>query len=161
MKFDIDYKMFDKPLRQAIFNAQRRLNVKVGILGANGKKGVKGKDGKTTEFTMASLGAVHEYGSINGDIPSRSFLRMPIDTRFLDELEANKGFKEAVKSLDVVKMNNEAGLTAKTVIDDAFDTGGWGDWKKLSDITVKRKGSDSILIDTGNLRRSITYEVLE
>ena len=91
---------------------------------------------------------------------------MPIETKFKDELNKNVGFKSALKELNVTKLNDEAGITATVVIDDAFASGGFGEWATLKPKTVKRKTKngkkgDAILIDTGDLRRSITYEVVK
>ena len=81
-------------------------------------------------------------------------------TKFKEELSRNKGFKQALSELDITKLNNEAGLTATVVINDAFESGGFGEWAPLKPETIRRKGSDKILIDTGDLRRSISYEVM-
>ena len=41
----------------------------------------------------------------------------------------------------------------------AFETGGFGLWQKLKRATIRRKKSSAILIDTAQLRQSITAEI--
>ena len=162
----VDYKLDDKQLKNAIEELSAKVSIKVGILGADGSKPIENDKKKLGTLTMATLGAIHEFGSEKINIPSRSFLQMPIETRFKDELGKNVGFKTALKELNVTKLNDEAGLTATVVINDAFDSGGFGEWAPLKEETIRRKTKngkrgDAILIDTGDLRRSITYEVVK
>lgn len=51
------------------------------------------------------------------------------------------------------------GIACENVIQDAFSSGGFGFWKFILPSTVRRKGSARELIDTGQLRRSITSKV--
>ena len=159
-KIDIDFKLDDEEIKKAINELGKQISVKVGILGSDGSKQVKNDDNELGKITMATLGAIHEFGSPKVNIPSRSFIRMPLETKFKEELSKNKGFKQALSELDITKLNNEAGLTATVVINDAFASGGFGEWAPLKPMTIMRKGSDKILIDTGDLRRSISYEVM-
>ena len=131
--------------------------VKVGILA----------DGKAAEshgeIDNATLGVVHELGSIKRRIRARSWLRMPLESRkgelikFLrsDRVKALIGegkIKEVFKLL---------GLKAEAIIDSAFRSGGFGQWADLKESTIKEKGSAAILIDTSQLRRSVTSEVVK
>ena len=159
-KIDIDFKLDDKEIKQAIDELGKQISVKVGILGSDGSNQVKNDDNELGKITMATLGAIHEFGSTKANIPARSFIRMPLETKFKEELSRNKWFKQALSELDITKLNNEVGLTATVVINDAFESGGFGDWAPLKPETIRRKGSDGILIDTGDLRRSISYEVM-
>ena len=61
------------------------------------------------------------------------------------------GMRGALKTLGVV---------AEGTIQKAFATGGWGEWPKLSPVTIRRKKSSKILIDTSQLRRSISSRVV-
>ena len=49
----------------------------------------------------------------------------------------------------------EVGQAAMADVDARFDTAGYGTWVPLSPITIARKGHDTILIDTGNMRASV------
>ena len=156
---DIKFKLDDEEIKKAINELGKQISVKVGILGSDGSKQAKNDDNELGKITMATLGAIHEFGSTKANIPARSFIQMPLERKFKQELSRNKGFKQALKELDITKLNNEAGLTATVVINDAFASGGFGEWTPLKPETIRRKGSDGILIDTGDLRRSISYEV--
>lgn len=165
-KIDINFKLDDEEIKKAINELGKEISVKVGILGSDGSKQVRNDDNELGKITMATLGAIHEFGSTKVNIPSRSFLQMPIETRFKDELGKNVGFKTALKELNVTKLNDEAGESAVAVITDAFASGGFGEWAPLKEETIRRKTKngkrgDAILIDTGDLRRSITYEVVK
>lgn len=159
-KIDINFKLDDEEIKKAINELGKQISVKVGILGSDGSKQVKDDDNELGKITMATLGAIHEFGSPKVNIPARSFIRMPLETKFKEELSRNKGFKQALSELDITKLNNEVGLTATVVINDAFESGGFGQWAPLKPMTIMMKGSDKILIDTGDLRRSISYEVM-
>jgi len=53
------------------------------------------------------------------------------------------------------------GVKAQSISQGAFTTKGYGQWQELSPKTVEKKGSSQILIDTGTLRNSITYQVVK
>lgn len=162
----VDYKLDDKQLKNAIEELSAKVSIKVGILGANGSKPIENDKDKLGNITMATLGAIHEFGSEKMNIPSRSFLNMPIETHFEGELIKNIGFQKAIQELNITKMNQEAGESAVAAITDAFGSGGFGEWAPLKEETIRRKTKngkrgDAILIDTGDLSRSITYEVVK
>ena len=58
--------------------------------------------------------------------------------------------------MSVAMMLGGAGVR---LINEAFETSGWGNWAPNSPLTIAQKGSAMPLIDTGKLRQSITYEV--
>lgn len=125
--------------------------VDVGLLGENGGKTEKGG------VTLAFIGAVHEHGSLDGHNPPRSFIRMPIETGQAEiEAAVEPLMARHLAEGDVKAIFEDIGIAAEGRIQDAFDTGGFGQWPALKEETIKRKGSDSILIDRGDLRRGIT-----
>lgn len=139
---------------------ERELNnhyvVEVGILGADA---VKERD--DIKETNAYIGAIHEFGSVEQNIPARSFLRMPLETKLPDEIR--KGSEKFIEYAAAGKLEHwfyKLGYKAEKIIDEAFETGGFGTWQPLSPITVALKGSDKILVDTAQLRSSITSEVV-
>lgn len=111
---------------------------------------------------MVELGIIHEFGSITRNIPPRSFLRMPLETkkRELVSVINSKLVNEAFESGNIKKIFEIIGIKAQAIIQEAFGSGGFGKWQKLKEATVKKKKSDAILIDTGELRRSITSRVV-
>ena len=108
--------------------------------------------------TLLEIAASNEFGVPEKGIPARSFIRAPIN------LFEEKIYKSMDKHLNVSKIDtNKAlgvlGATATSVILEAFKTRGFGKWKENSDLTKLLKGSDSPLVDTGQLRQSITWEI--
>ena len=53
------------------------------------------------------------------------------------------------------------GLYAESFIKQAFSSGGFGRWAPNKPNTIAQKGSDKPLIDTAQLRRSITSDVVK
>lgn len=130
---------------------------RVGIMGANGSR-----NDADSIITNAELGRIHEFG-LNKAGVQRSFLRMPLMTKFDKELEEAGLFdKEAVEKMLAEKSLTEImkilGIVAERTIQQAFDTGGFGTWKQ-SDMSKKKV--KMTLVETQALRRSITSEVEE
>lgn len=111
--------------------------------------------------TIVQNAVVHEFGSANGRIPERSFLRMPFKVKS-DDLGAGvlKEFQAVFddkRTVDVAL--GRIGLRAVNVVKDAFRTGGFGKWKKLAQSTIDEKGFSDILENTRVMRNSITWVV--
>lgn len=135
--------------------------VVVGIP-ASANKNHKSEDGEIIK--LAELGAIHEYGSPKLRIPQRSFLRIPLQTnhdRLLKFISKELSFSE----IDTNNALGKLGALGQSVVLEAFKTQGDGKWKPLSPLTelYRKKGNSSgsskPLIDTGQLRQSITFEV--
>lgn len=112
---------------------------------------------ESSSVNNPTLAAIQELGSISRRIPARSFLKMPIIQKKNDLSMAL--FK--ILQSNLIKENGIAmglkrfGLECENVIQEAFETRGYGKWKPNIPSTIKQKGSDSPLIDTGALRKSI------
>lgn len=139
--------------------------IKVGIMG---QKNARKAQGHSNTPSNAEVGFVNEFGKVDGfpKIPARSFIRMPLNTHFYDKLLEKKSltkeeFEKAIKDGKADKFAEKIGLVAEETIQDAFSTRGWGEWKENAELTKELKGSDSPLIDTGQLRRSITSKVIK
>lgn len=132
---------------------------RVGILGAKAAEPHEGAQG----MTNSELGVIHEFGSISRNIPARSFLRMPVETKQKDIVQAMGSYK--VKNLlengQIKYVYRFLGLYAESFIKQAFSSGGFGRWAPNKPSTVAQKGSDKPLIDTAQLRRSITSDVVK
>lgn len=72
MKYFKDIKLKELSLQKILEKMNKTPHVAVGILQ---DKKVEGS------FSIADLAAVHEYGSSNGHIPARSFIRSTFDTK--------------------------------------------------------------------------------
>lgn len=124
---------------------------------------------------LASQGINLNKWTYNVVIPTRSFLRMPLMSS-----EGKKELFNVVKS-QIGKEFKATDLqkdTANKILDDtvhllaetaylrvlqAFESGGYGNWAPISKFTSKRRknSGNPPLTDTGDLRRSISYEIKE
>jgi len=156
-----------------------KLRAQVGILGAsphnrsifktrmaterNPKTNI-GRPSKTlgSELTNAEIGAVHEFGrNSKPKIPQRSFLWMPLKLYLQDYVNKKSSvFNRLITLADMHTMYELLGITAENVVQSAFQTGGFGNWPALSSVTIARKGSDKILIDTAQLLKWVTSRVV-
>jgi len=105
------------------------------------------------------VGVTHEFGL--GRCPIRSFIRLPFKVK-ADEM--SKAIENGFKAVSSGTTTTERalgliGARANNYVIEAFETEGWGKWKPLHPYTIMMKGSSAILIDTGTLRRSVTWEV--
>jgi hypothetical protein len=129
--------------------------VHVGILGA----GKSRKKGATQ--SNAEIGARHEYGT--SKMPIRSFLRVPLTEQLEGYIERAGGFdemalKEVFAQKSIKPYVNKIAITAEQVVQDAFNTGGFGAWKPSD---MRRKKNKQTLVETQQLRNSVTSEVVE
>jgi phage gpG-like protein len=149
---------------------KQNIKAQVGILGdKNLRSDIQRNEDGTAKIvkksiapqTNAQIGFIHEFGSYKDKIPERSFLRVPL-MLFLNEAlkEASPKIRRAFQACNIIEAYGILGLSAEKVVQEAFDTSGHGSWPKLSPITIARKGSDAILIDSGQLRKSITSKVV-
>ena len=130
--------------------------VEIGILGSDAFK-----ERDDIHETNAFIGAVHEFGSLERNIPARSFLKMPLETKLPEEIKkGSESFVEYAAKGRLELWYSKLGLKAEKIIDDAFETGGFGTWDELKEKTIRRKKSSKILVDTSQLRSSITSEVV-
>ncbi len=114
-----------------------------------------------SDLTNADIGAVHEFGSKTRHIPRRSFLEMPLVLKMADELKKNiSAISKNITMADIRKAYALLGITAENVIQKAFSTHGFGKWAPNAPYTIAKKGSASPLIDTAQLRKSITSRVV-
>lgn len=188
-KTRINFKALDKWMKAL----DRKISIKVGIIGSEASQQAEG-----TDLTNAELGAIHEFGctitvtekmrnylhsqglhlkkdTMTVVIPTRSFLRMP--------LMSSKGKKELLNIVKTeigndIKATDFSSGTANKILDDtvhllaetaylrvleAFEIGGFGKWAPISKFTTQRRynAGNPPLTDTGDLRRSISYEIKE
>ena len=109
-------------------------------------------------INMATLLALHVLGAPSRGIPQRDPLRPPLIAnaqRYSDLLAL--GLKNALANgTDPKLVYEKIGIVATNDVKDYFIT---GNFKALSEKTIKAKGSSKPLVDTGELRNSISYEV--
>jgi len=140
-------------LENLLKGLKTKMSVRVGVF-----KEATTPDGEK----VASYGADNEFGVPERRIPERSFIRMPIETK-AEKIAADVGKRkrDRIEQGNIRGIFEDIGLAAEAVIQEAFDTRGFGTWKENAEMTIDKKGSDAPLIDQGLLRRSITSKVVE
>lgn len=162
---DKGYKALKKLLDEA-----GKVYVVVGVRGEKGAQRYDKAPGETADpLSLVEVAAVHEFGSEDGHVPERSFLRSTFDTnRAKYERELKAGIARCVTGVTF-----GTGETALATLDFELDRlgvrvagdvtllikSGDGIQPKNADATIARKGSSHTLIDTGRLSTSIDSEV--
>lgn len=139
--------------KKRIDEIKKKPYVKIGILESAGKH-------KNSDFTVAEVGSIHEFGSSN--VPQRSFIRSTHDEirdRILNKIKELKT-DVLLRKNSVAKALALIGLMVQSAIQKKI-TDGDPEWEPLKAETIEKKGSSKALIDTGQLRASIRYEVKE
>lgn len=159
MTSNVNIEMNTAGLERLMSSLKKAGKARVGILGGDATR----SDNEGGTINNASLGMVQEMGSTSRNIPPRSFLRMPLLHRRAELAKAmqTSTFKDAFESGDKEKALKILGVAAENIVQDAFQTSGFGRWKPLKAATIKAKGSAKPLIDTAQLRRSISSEVVD
>lgn len=106
-----------------------------------------------------SLAAKHEFGV---GVPRRSMLRVPLHLHGDKVLkDARADVRATLKDLGrdshrtAARLLARVGVGAENLVQEAFETEGFGTWKPNAPLTVALKGSDAPLIDTGEMRRAV------
>lgn len=145
-----------KRLREITERAKQLNNISLNV----GIPSDKGEREKSSGVTNAELGIIHEFGVPERGIPERSFMRSTA--------------KEESKNIaKLARIQITESLSGKISAYDAFSVIGVyfqnkivekitdGNFEENTKETIKRKKSSKPLIDTSQLRASITYEVKE
>jgi len=137
-------------LRQIRERLQKNSGVLVGLPAGTGSY----EDGAP----IAVIGAVHEFGSADGRIPERSFLRVPLrqNAETFQAIWRAQVPKVVDGDMTMHQVMSQLGARAVAVSQEAISE---GIAPENAESTKKRKGSSKPLIDTGALRQSITFIV--
>lgn len=126
------------------------VKVKVGL--------PKGTPANKDGVSLIEIGAIQEFGSPSKNIPERSFIRVPLDNAKADYFKFVKN--QGINILNGKTTTDDAieklGVWGQTVIKKSFTN---NDWEANSATTIALKGSSRPLIDSGQLRGSVTWEV--
>ncbi len=132
-----------------------KAGVRVGILSDAPKKE---REGATGKLSLLEVAAVHEFGAPRAGIPARSFIRGTIDERTEDIARLERVMLAKVVAGDIELKPALDAIGAKVA--------GWiqqriaaGIEPALSPATVAKKKSSTPLVDTGQLRSSVTWLV--
>jgi phage gpG-like protein len=125
---------------------------RIGILGNDNARSGGGP-------TNAEIGAHHEFGT--SKLPQRSFLRIPIQEQMQKELEQSGAFdKEVLNQViaqgTLVPWLKKMAIVAEGIVAGGFDSGGYGKWPPSD---MRSKANAQTLVETAQLRNSITSEV--
>lgn len=126
------------------------------------KVGILGDRNRADGISNATVGAAHEFGT--SKIPMRSFLRIPLTENLNKKLVStnllNKdSLNEVIKKKSVVPWLEKIAIIAEGIVAEGFDTAGFGKWAPLKPETMSKKKVKQILVETQQLRNSITSEV--
>lgn len=123
------------------------------------KTNLKGqKEKQTEEQYVADIAWKNDHGSFAEKIPTRPFGSTMI-SRYSSKIRKlinreMKAYTEGQQSLE--KAYNRIGLACAGYMKDNLTN---GNWKANAPLTIFLKGSSKPLIDTGQMRQSITYIV--
>lgn len=114
-------------------------------------------------YSKAYQAYIHTHGSPAWRIPPRPFLEPAIEANA--EKIAHRLQQAAIRFLeghpeDGISTLKLAGIMSRNFVYRWFDDARNG-WAPNAPLTIRRKGSDHPLIDTGEMRKSITYVLRE
>ena len=159
MKIEIKLNKLEKFIKD-VPNLQNQ-EVRIGFLGEEKNTRSGG------ELTNADLAAIHHFGSVSKKLPPRSpfvGFQMEEKTSIISNI-IGKSLESSVKKntinkSDVTQALKKGGLAGENLIDEAFQTGGFGSWKPINPKTAKAKGNKKILIATDQLHKSRVSKVI-
>lgn len=112
--------------------------------------------GDNARDNIAERAATHEYGTRNGKIPSRPFMRQSFEN---NSRKISKRLAMEYDKVIIGKQSTQDGLSrvGEFMVGIIKATIRRGDFKPLRPRTILRKGSSKPLIDTGEMRNSTTH----
>jgi hypothetical protein len=137
----------------------KKLQVRVGIQQSDGKAKTRDKDGNVidSDVDLLDVAMWNELGTAHS--PARPFLRQSVD--------GNKATIEAVCKAQVQTLTkggtaqqvlNAVGVMQKGLVQDTISKSkAWAE--PNADRTVKKKGSDQPLVDSGKMAQSVNYVI--
>ena len=131
-------------------------HVKVGILAEGG-----GGEGRGEGLTNVTLAAIHEFGTSDGKIPERSFIRSAVARHRLEYIALiQKLLKQVIRQkMTLRQMFDIVGLQAANDIKKGVVSGD-GIPPPLKPETIRRKKSSRPLVDTGRMIGAVTWATM-
>lgn len=142
-------------IRQQLERAIEQINtksvLKVGVV----KEARRSKNGEKSDLTIAEYAYINVMGSPAKNIPPRNFFQTTIDK---NKDKWSKGLQKLVINHDIDHSLELLGVVATADMKDSITN-----WKtpRNAPYTIKLKGKDTPLVDTGALHDSINYEVVK
>lgn len=166
MSSNVEIKWNEKAIANLMAASKSKAFVKIGVLSS-------AQHDSKSKLSIAGLAAVHEFGSMTRNIPSRSFFRKTLAHKkeeFIFSI-ANKGQQILTYilngKLDTTVLGKVGAMWVK-FIQNCFDSRGFGEWAALKNPSSKRRGTvlkgrknraPFPLMDTKVLYRAITFMV--
>ena len=158
MSFKDNRKALDRFKRK--IDSVEKMRLRVGVIGPKASAPHRG-----SKMTVAEIAAFHEFGFSAPKVPKRSFIRGWFDKKpqrfYADQL--NKAVQDGIKSSNVRAQVGRLGALYQGQIQDFISQ---GIKPPLAASTIKRRAAKGIsvdkvtpLIDTGQLRTSITWDI--
>ena len=119
--------------------------------------------GGQTDISNAELMLLMVFGVLSRNIPARDPLFTPIikHRRELIQSLGSGSMRAAFKAGDYEKMFKLLGIAGEAIVQQAFETSGDGTWPPNAPSTIAAKGSSQPLIDTAQLRKSVSSDVVK
>ena len=143
----------DRGLNRMAAVLAKHVRVRVGVLADEPKKESEGG------ASLLEVAAVHEFGAPAAGIPQRSFIRGTVDEKLpeIHALQASQARRILTGNVTPEIAVEQIGMRVKGFIQQRISA---GIEPPLADSTIERKnGKTTPLIDTGQLRTSIAYQV--
>lgn len=140
-------------MKREIAKGRRNQVVAVGVLQSDA--GVAHQDGGVTVGEVATF---NEFGTADGRVPERSFVRSTVDE---NEREYTKRIAQLQGEVLAGRVSSRTalGVLGEEAVSDIRRKMTDGIPPPNAPATVAKKGSSTPLIDTGQLRQAINYEV--
>ena len=115
-------------------------------------------DGGSSQMSLLEVAATHEFGAPAANIPQRSFIRGTVEAKGAEIATLQVALAKRVLEgkLEPDAALEQLGAKVVSMVQNRIAD---GIAPALNPETVDRKGSTTPLIDTGQLRSSITYRV--
>lgn len=105
--------------------------------------------------SIAQVAAINEFGA--SDIPERPFMRQSFENHEGELQAACDAAQRLVSSGGSAEQAlQQIGVVAKGLVQDEIVNGGFA---PNAESTIKKKGSEQTLIDTGTMRQSVNFVV--
>ena len=110
-----------------------------------------------TRADIADIAMWNELGTVN--IPSRPFMRDSVDKHMDDIAQLIMAQKDAFQNGATARqILNTIGVFQQDLVQTEIEQ---GDFVANAEATIKRKGSDKPLIDTGTMKNSVHYYIVQ
>lgn len=151
-------RVVDRGAGKLLANARalaRGARVRVGILDDAPKQT---DDGEPAELSLLEIAAVHEFGAPSAGIPQRSFVRATVDAKAGEIAKVQRAVAAGVLAGRITPEQglNQIGAKVASFMVGAINA---GLAPPLKEETIARKGSSKPLVDTGQLKSSISWLV--